>query len=130
MRTHLKMMYKPFVKANGLNFCGTVRAFAFDDQPGCPVEIVYADYCIQVIVPTHSVNSLLAIGKQQDIANERYTSIFNETCPTQGERRRLLIPVSELRKNADQALCGIPKEDEHTCVQKYTDNQKDLHWHL
>lgn len=20
--------------------------------------------------------------------------------------------------------------DEHTCVQKYTDNQKDLHWHL
>ena len=42
----------------------------------------------------------------------------------------LLIPVSELRENADQALCGIPKGDEHTCVQKYTDNQKDLHWHL
>ena len=82
-------MYKPFVKANGLNFCGTVRAFAFDDQPGCPVEIVYADYCIQVIVPTHSVNSLLVIGKKQDIANERYTSILNKTCPTQGERRNI-----------------------------------------
>lgn len=107
-----------------------VRAFAFDDQPGRAVEIVYADYCIQVIVPTHSENSLLAIGKKQDIANERYTSIFNKTNPTQGERRRLLIPVSELRENADQALCGIPKGDEHTCVQKYTDNQKDLHWHL
>ena len=48
-------------------------------------------------------NPELAIGKQQD---------------------------SELRENADQALCGIPKGDEHTCVQKYTDNQKDLHWHL
>lgn len=75
-------------------------------------------------------NPELATGKHQYIVIERYTSIFNKTCPTQGERRRLLIPVSELRKNADQALCGIPKEDEHTCVQKYTDNQKDLHWHL
>ena len=26
----------------------------------------------------------LATGKQLDIANERYTSIFNKTCPTQG----------------------------------------------
>ena len=39
--------------------------------------------CMQIIasrwiVPTHSENSLLAIGKKQDIANERYTSIFNK----------------------------------------------------
>lgn len=70
--------------------------------------------CMQIIasrwiVPTHSENSLLAIGKKQDIANERYTSIFNKNSPTQGTRRRLLIPVSELRENADQALCGIPR---------------------
>ena len=51
-------------------------------------------------------NPELATGKHQYIVIERYTSIFNETCPTQGERRRLLIPVSELRENADQALCG------------------------
>ncbi len=60
-----------------------------------------------------------------------------------GIRQSLMKPVQLRGRGADclflflsyertliKALCGIPKEDEHTCVQKYTDNQKDLHWHL